>query len=190
MPAPRDPYRAADPRQPASLPAARPSGARGDRGQRRAGRPRTGQNRTRLNEDGDLAATAAVLAEMVDPPLVVAVGGDGTVRLAAAAVAGRGIPLAVVPGGTGNVLGSSATRSAASVALSRRSGHGAPQVMGISPPPGGAHSGTTTTSADGADDRRGGLRDGSRHSVHGRRRTSNGNGGWGSAPTSGQCCAS
>src|SRR3954451_8875752 len=58
-------------------------------------------------EEGDLAATAEVLAEMVDPPLVVAVGGDGTVRLAAAAVAGRGIPLAVIPSGTGNVLGAS-----------------------------------------------------------------------------------
>src|SRR4051794_2346951 len=58
-------------------------------------------------EDGDLAATAAALAEIAEPPLVVAVGGDGTIRLAAAAVAGRGIPLAVVPGGTGNVLAGS-----------------------------------------------------------------------------------
>ena len=72
-------------------------------------------------EDGDLASTATVLAEMVDPPLVVAVGGDGTVRLAAAAVAGRGIPSAVVPCGTGNVL-DPRSGSAAWVALSRRSG--------------------------------------------------------------------
>jgi len=36
--------------------------------------------------------------------MVVAVGGDGTAREAAAAVAGTDVPLAIVPGGTGNVL--------------------------------------------------------------------------------------
>jgi diacylglycerol kinase (ATP) len=41
---------------------------------------------------------------VADRPLVVAVGGDGTVRDAAVAVASAGIPLAVVPAGTGNVL--------------------------------------------------------------------------------------
>ena len=71
----------------------------------RAVRARTGAAPT--IEDGDIAATGATLAQMVDPPLVVAVGGDGTIRQAAAAVAGRGIPLAVVPGGTGNVLAGS-----------------------------------------------------------------------------------
>ena len=38
--------------------------------------------------------------------LVVAVGGDGTVAALAADLAGTGIPLAIVPGGTGNVLAS------------------------------------------------------------------------------------
>ncbi len=36
--------------------------------------------------------------------LIIAVGGDGTVRACAEGVAGRGVPLAVVPGGTGNLL--------------------------------------------------------------------------------------
>ena len=44
------------------------------------------------------------LRDMALRPLVVAVGGDGTVREAAAAVAGTPVPLAIVPGGTGNVL--------------------------------------------------------------------------------------
>jgi diacylglycerol kinase (ATP) len=38
--------------------------------------------------------------------LVVAVGGDGTVAALAGDLAGTGIPLAIVPGGTGNVLAS------------------------------------------------------------------------------------
>ena len=54
--------------------------------------------------DGDLAAAQAALEEAIDPPLVVAVGGDGTIRQAAHVLAGRSIPLAIVPGGTGNVL--------------------------------------------------------------------------------------
>src|SRR5215510_8347181 len=51
-----------------------------------------------------LEATQAALDGLVDPPLVVAMGGDGTVRHAATVLSGRGIPLAIVPGGTGNVL--------------------------------------------------------------------------------------
>jgi diacylglycerol kinase (ATP) len=58
-------------------------------------------------EAGDIDAAHARLANVTDPPLVVAVGGDGTIRQAAAALAGRGTPLAVVPGGTGNVLAGS-----------------------------------------------------------------------------------
>jgi diacylglycerol kinase family enzyme len=59
--------------------------------------------------DGDLdeaRAAIAGLASTPEPPLVVAAGGDGTIRDAAAALAGRPIPLAMVPGGTGNVLAS------------------------------------------------------------------------------------
>jgi diacylglycerol kinase family enzyme len=98
-------------------------------------------------EDGDLASTASVLAEMVDPPLVVAVGGDGTVRLAAAAVARRGIPLAVVPCGTGNVLGSSLGIRGMGRALDAIR-HGDPQVMDLASARWGAQ-GSPTTAADG-----------------------------------------
>ena len=51
------------------------------------------------------------------PPLVVAAGGDGTIRDAAAALAGRPIPLAIVPGGTGNVLASRSGSGASGPAI-------------------------------------------------------------------------
>ncbi|MEU8132057.1 diacylglycerol kinase family protein [Streptodolium elevatio] len=53
-------------------------------------------------EDPGGGATRAALAEGVD--LVVVAGGDGTVRECAGALAGTGVPLAVVPSGTGNLL--------------------------------------------------------------------------------------
>jgi diacylglycerol kinase (ATP) len=55
-------------------------------------------------EAGSLEATRAALAEAIEAPLVVAIGGDGTVREAADALIGRETQLSVVPGGTGNVL--------------------------------------------------------------------------------------
>jgi diacylglycerol kinase family enzyme len=65
-------------------------------------RQRTG--RAPLVEDRSLEASRAALGAAVDAPLVVVIGGDGTVREAAAALAGRETPLAVMPAGTGNVL--------------------------------------------------------------------------------------
>lgn len=47
-------------------------------------------------------ARKIVRTQAVD--VVVAAGGDGTIRLAAKAVAGSGVPLGVIPVGTGNVL--------------------------------------------------------------------------------------
>jgi diacylglycerol kinase family enzyme len=72
---------------------------------------RTG--RTPLVVDTTLeAARAAVLAARA-APLVVAVGGDGTIREAAAITAGRDVPIGIVPAGTGNVF-------AAAIGIPRR----------------------------------------------------------------------
>ena len=51
--------------------------------------------------EGSAAAAAAVAA---GARLVVVAGGDGSIRTAAAVLAGTGIPLGVVPAGTGNLL--------------------------------------------------------------------------------------
>lgn len=56
---------------------------------------------TTLDDLGDDAAQQA-LDEKVDVVLVA--GGDGTVRAVAGAVAGSGVPLAIVPSGTGNLF--------------------------------------------------------------------------------------
>src|SRR4249919_2263072 len=50
------------------------------------------------------ATARAALAVEPGPPLVVVMGGDGTVREAAAALLGRETPIAIIPVGTGNVL--------------------------------------------------------------------------------------
>ena len=67
-------------------------------------RPERGTGGSRGSRAESLEATRAALAEATEAPLVVVVGGDGTVREAAAALVGRETPLAIVPGGTGNVL--------------------------------------------------------------------------------------
>lgn len=53
-------------------------------------------------EDNGVAQTKEALAEGAS--LVMAVGGDGTVRTVAGVLAGTGIPLGIVPMGTGNLL--------------------------------------------------------------------------------------
>ena len=53
-------------------------------------------------EDPGPAITAEVVSADVDR--VIAAGGDGTIRIVADRLAGSGIPLAVVPVGTGNLL--------------------------------------------------------------------------------------
>lgn len=55
-------------------------------------------------EANTLEATRAALAEATETPMVVVIGGDGTVREAAAALVDRETPMAVIPAGTGNVL--------------------------------------------------------------------------------------
>ena len=54
--------------------------------------------------DDDHDTALAALRDPIGRPLVVAVGGDGTIRDVAAALSGSGVPMAVVPAGTGNVL--------------------------------------------------------------------------------------
>src|SRR5512133_2759173 len=53
-------------------------------------------------EDPGPAITAEVVSANVDR--VIAAGGDGTIRIVADRLAGSGIPMAVVPVGTGNLL--------------------------------------------------------------------------------------
>ena len=55
-------------------------------------------------EEGPPDAAAQAIDAAPDAPLVVAIGGDGTIRHVAECLAGRPTPLAVVPAGTGNVL--------------------------------------------------------------------------------------
>jgi len=56
---------------------------------------------TTVDDPGTGQARTALTAKV---DLVLASGGDGTVTACAAAVAGSGVPLAVVPAGTGNLL--------------------------------------------------------------------------------------
>ncbi len=53
-------------------------------------------------EDPGHAMTAQAVAAEVD--LVIGAGGDGTIRVVADELAGTGIPMAVIPAGTGNLL--------------------------------------------------------------------------------------
>ena len=53
-------------------------------------------------DDSGLAAAAQALAD--DPAIVIVAGGDGTVRVVAEVVHGTGVPIAIVPAGTGNLL--------------------------------------------------------------------------------------
>ncbi len=93
-------------------------------------RARTG--RTPQVAAGTMEASAAALdrAMAAGAPLVVAVGGDGTIRQAAAALSGTTTPLAVVPGGTGNVL-AGALRIGGIQAAIEAIRHGEPRAMDL-----------------------------------------------------------
>jgi diacylglycerol kinase family enzyme len=56
---------------------------------------------TTADDPGEGQARAAVQAGV---DLIVGTGGDGTITACAAGVAGTGVPLAIIPAGTGNVL--------------------------------------------------------------------------------------
>jgi len=57
-----------------------------------------------ITESGDAGIAAASQAVSAGAELVVAAGGDGTVRGCAQALAGSGVPLGIVPLGTANLL--------------------------------------------------------------------------------------
>lgn len=68
---------------------------------------RLGAEVRRLAPPGDQQAVAEITEALAEPggwAAVLAVGGDGTVRTCAEALAGGGVPLAIVPAGTGNSL--------------------------------------------------------------------------------------
>jgi diacylglycerol kinase family enzyme len=71
----------------------------------RAVEARTGM--TPVLVDSTPEAARSALATAAGAPLVAVAGGDGTIREAASALSGSGIPLAIVPAGTGNVFASS-----------------------------------------------------------------------------------
>lgn len=52
--------------------------------------------------DGGVAATRRALEK--NPDLILVIGGDGTVRAAASVMHGTGVPLGIIPRGTGNLL--------------------------------------------------------------------------------------
>lgn len=54
--------------------------------------------------DDDAALVATRLALEADPAVIVAIGGDGTIRAVAEALENRKIPLGIIPTGTGNLL--------------------------------------------------------------------------------------
>jgi diacylglycerol kinase family enzyme len=68
-------------------------------------RARTGRPPVIVDDTQDTAE--ALLRALTTPPLVVVVGGDGTVRHAAGILAATAVPLGIVPAGTGNVLAAS-----------------------------------------------------------------------------------
>lgn len=70
---------------------------------------------TSVDDPGQAAAGKALLAA---PSVVIVVGGDGTVRAVAEAVYSSGVPLAVVPVGTGNLLARNLRLTLADLALS------------------------------------------------------------------------
>ncbi len=116
-------------------------------------RARTG--RTPRVESGSMDASAVALDRAVaaGAALVVAVGGDGTIRQAAAALSGTTTPLAVVPGGTGNVLAGALRIGGIQPAIEAIR-HGEPRTMDL-----GQAAWGTGTRADGtgarADEQRG-----------------------------------
>lgn len=88
-------------------PAAR-SGAHSDAAERAAARLRDGGIRVGVISGGSAADSSALLraALEVGTDAVLVAGGDGTVNLAIQELAGTGVPLGVIPVGTGNDLAS------------------------------------------------------------------------------------
>src|SRR5215469_13788396 len=84
----------------------------------------------RVTDKAEAGVTAAREAAADGADLVVAVGGDGTVRGCAEGLANTGIPLGIVPVGTGNLLAGTLripahARAALAVALGARGAQGA-----------------------------------------------------------------
>jgi diacylglycerol kinase family enzyme len=90
---------------------------------------RTG--RAPLVADTTAEAAREALGAALDAPLVVVVGGDGTVRAVADAIAGSGVPIAIVPAGTGNVCASALRIPRRTGAAIRLIGTGRPEAIDL-----------------------------------------------------------
>ncbi len=71
---------------------------------RAAVRARTGAELEWVGGDRAVVEAALDAAVARHAPIVVVIGGDGTIRLAAERLVGTGIPFAVIPAGTGNLF--------------------------------------------------------------------------------------
>ena len=80
--------------------------------------------------DGTHDEARAALAGAAGRSLVVAAGGDGTIREAATAVVNSDVPLAVIPGGTANVLAQSLKLGSTKAAFDAIR-HGEPRSMDL-----------------------------------------------------------
>ena len=92
---------------------------------------RTGETPIVVAASPEAAREALALAGAGAAPLVVVVGGDGTIREAASVLAGTSVPMAIVPAGTGNVFAAALGIPRGAVDAIRLIGEGRPVAVDL-----------------------------------------------------------